>query len=378
MRRCAALLLLLTAPLASQTTWIVDASGGPGAQFTDIQAAVDAAADGDRILVRAGSYAPFQIDGKGLAVLGEDNVLLRGTGQLHVSNTAPGQDVVLTDLDLDASPPIFSNHGATLCRGRLLMERVTLRLAGSSTRFEGCADLRFSELETQAGIAVTNSTATITDSRLLAGVLTLFPPPALQVSDSRVTISNSSVSGQSQFNRAGPSSAIAMSGASVLTLTDDGTHLIAAGGSQAGPYSGISGSGTVVRDPNVTIQGSSGGPAVDLGIQEIVRAIPCLSVRPEPARSTIELALTGATGEAYAVFFGLPAAPFELPGIGGTIGIGAPLASFLGVFGGGPVQQTYGIGPGLPPGFQLCWQAIASDSGERWHVSAPATYARTR
>ena len=65
-------------------------------------------------------------------------------------------------------------------------------------------------------------------------------------------------------------------------------------------------------------------------------------------------------------------------GIGGTIGLGTPLASFLGVFGPGPVQQTYGIAPGLPPGFQLCWQAIASDSGSAWHVSAPATYARTR
>jgi len=49
--------------------WVVDAAGG--GDFTDIQPAVDAAASGDLVLVRAGDYTGFEICGKGLTIVGE-------------------------------------------------------------------------------------------------------------------------------------------------------------------------------------------------------------------------------------------------------------------------------------------------------------------
>ena len=51
----AALLLLLP------QIWIVDAAGGPGVHFTDLPSAIAAAADGDTLLVRAGSYSSFEV-----------------------------------------------------------------------------------------------------------------------------------------------------------------------------------------------------------------------------------------------------------------------------------------------------------------------------
>src|SRR5262245_7589106 len=61
----------------AQSTWIVDIHDGPGANFHDLPAAVAAAADGDRLLVRgappavpADLYSPFGIDGKGLTIIG--------------------------------------------------------------------------------------------------------------------------------------------------------------------------------------------------------------------------------------------------------------------------------------------------------------------
>src|SRR4029077_1951436 len=41
------------------TIWIVDSANGPGAHFTDLPAAIAAAASGDTLVVRAGAYMPF-------------------------------------------------------------------------------------------------------------------------------------------------------------------------------------------------------------------------------------------------------------------------------------------------------------------------------
>ncbi len=64
-------MLLSLAMLVLPTIWIVDAANGPGTNFTDLPAAVAAAAHGDTILVRAGAYSAFQVSGKALAIRGE-------------------------------------------------------------------------------------------------------------------------------------------------------------------------------------------------------------------------------------------------------------------------------------------------------------------
>jgi hypothetical protein len=52
------------------TIWIVDAANGPGTSFTDLPPAIAAAATGDTILVRAGSYSAFNVAGKALTIRG--------------------------------------------------------------------------------------------------------------------------------------------------------------------------------------------------------------------------------------------------------------------------------------------------------------------
>src|SRR5262245_50640672 len=52
------------------TIWIVDASNGPGTSFTNLPPAVAAAASGDTILVRDGSYSAFTVSGKALTIRG--------------------------------------------------------------------------------------------------------------------------------------------------------------------------------------------------------------------------------------------------------------------------------------------------------------------
>ena len=67
MKTLVAACLLLLAPASRAATWIVDAAGG--GQFTSIQAAIDAAAPGDVLLVQSGFYQAFTLD-KDLSILG--------------------------------------------------------------------------------------------------------------------------------------------------------------------------------------------------------------------------------------------------------------------------------------------------------------------
>jgi hypothetical protein len=72
---CSALVLGLIAALAPALTaqgrvWVVD-DGPLAADFSALQPAVDAAAEGDILLVMPGNYASFKITGKSLTVTAE-------------------------------------------------------------------------------------------------------------------------------------------------------------------------------------------------------------------------------------------------------------------------------------------------------------------
>ena len=94
--RVAITLALASFPAAARAeVLVVDADGS--ADFTTLQAAIDAARDGDLILVRHGDYGAAKIVGKGLhlAVLGDDVVT---SGDVELRNLAPGQTVLLSGL----------------------------------------------------------------------------------------------------------------------------------------------------------------------------------------------------------------------------------------------------------------------------------------
>jgi hypothetical protein len=95
----APLLLLAGRAEARGTVWVVDPGGG--GDFTTIQAAVDAASSGDQILVRAGSYPPFTIDGKALAVRAEVVHGPRVDQGAVVRNVPAGLQVELAGLRLN-------------------------------------------------------------------------------------------------------------------------------------------------------------------------------------------------------------------------------------------------------------------------------------
>lgn len=97
-RRCAAVsasLLAVALPaLAQGQLWIVDQAAGPGHDFTELQPAIDAAAGGDTILVRAGAYGNGAIDGKALVVAVEPGAVVN-VESFAVRNLQAVQEVVI-------------------------------------------------------------------------------------------------------------------------------------------------------------------------------------------------------------------------------------------------------------------------------------------
>jgi hypothetical protein len=75
---------------------VVDASGG--GNFTAIQPAVDAANDGDVILVKSGTYAWFAVGNKALAIVGDAGSSVHVDGSVRVQNLAAGKTVVIENV----------------------------------------------------------------------------------------------------------------------------------------------------------------------------------------------------------------------------------------------------------------------------------------
>lgn len=84
--RAVACFFLLASPSAALggNVVVVDASGG--GSYTQIQPAIDAVNNGDKILVKTGTYAPFTVDDKDLAVLADYGADMHVTGTVRVRN----------------------------------------------------------------------------------------------------------------------------------------------------------------------------------------------------------------------------------------------------------------------------------------------------
>ena len=103
------LLGLFTSPALAGGVRIVTAAGE--LNFSEIQQAVDAAAEGDVLLVAEGSYGGFAVDGKSLSVFAVPGADVRVACSVHIRNLAAGQTVVLAGLQVVSSLGGCGNNG---------------------------------------------------------------------------------------------------------------------------------------------------------------------------------------------------------------------------------------------------------------------------
>ena len=126
----AATLAVLCSSAAAQRVWVVAPLVGPGVDFTIIQSAVSAAADGDTILVRAGTYATAEVRTKALVLVGENATLQSPTGNftLVIEGTRADQSVVVRGFAVNT---IGRALDVTNCSGPVLIDS-SMKLYASS------------------------------------------------------------------------------------------------------------------------------------------------------------------------------------------------------------------------------------------------------
>ncbi|MFO0983743.1 MAG: hypothetical protein U1E76_18765 [Planctomycetota bacterium] len=147
--------------------------GGGGADFNDIQPAIDAARNGDLIFVRPGSYRNFVL-AKGLTIRATGNdVFVSGVNQdvdTFVGNIGSGKRAVLSGLTFGGGTLYFTNSTGELIGEDLLVLRTVV---------SNCGNVSFTGL--------TNSD----DSNYCPAVL-----PTVSISSSTVRVSLATIHGQ--------------------------------------------------------------------------------------------------------------------------------------------------------------------------------------
>ena len=230
----AASFLWLAGALSAQgAVHIVDDDGGAGVAFTEIQPAIDAAAPGDVIVVRAGSYDGFQMFGKPLEVLGE------GMDQVTV-----GVDPATLPVRIEGMPP---GNGAALSGLRILADGPPpLELLNNQGRVS-LVDLHVSPPPfgpQSSGLAIASSELVLLQSSFFSlsgsGVS---PSPAIQAVDSTLWIMDTEIWGAnggswSSCEPSGPAGAPGISLTdSVLYLADSRIYGGSGGTYYCGPWS---------------------------------------------------------------------------------------------------------------------------------------------
>lgn len=300
--------LLASPGIDAQTTWVVDASGGPGSNFAQIQPALNAAADGDTILVRAGSYPEFALStAKGVMIAGEPGVVVGTVGGVGftLSKLRAGKTFVMRNLSFTVGATRLQ---FTDCAGQVYLEEVDMSQATVSNSFvvENCAQVCMTQV-TASGLPamiVSDSNVVLVDCRISA-VPWATSYPALTLTNSELTIVDSTLTGGSSAIFT-PAPAIQM-GSGTLTLAGRSTSVSAGTSPLPSPTSAVHATtGQVFVDPAVVLV-SQGGAATIAGGATVATG-PVASVHADGLRSlgTWQLDLHAPTGSAFCLFVSLP------------------------------------------------------------------------
>jgi hypothetical protein len=136
--RCVLVLAVSSNLVAHAAVLVVDPANGP---FLTIQSAVNAAADGDLVLIESGMYAGFNIDGKGVSVIVDVDANAQINGQIVVRNLPAAASLALSRLLVQGPNAQGPENGAAVrvldCAGHVRIEVCTLR-GGNGGSLSGC------------------------------------------------------------------------------------------------------------------------------------------------------------------------------------------------------------------------------------------------
>lgn len=364
-----ALALMLAATSPGQNTWIVDANGGPGTNFRDLQPAVTTAAPGDRILVRAGSYNTVGVT-KPLSILGEPGAVVAGgfVFGLTIQGIPAGATLAVRGLQITT---VSLGMAVTVadCAGTVLLENLTF-----STRLHGSAfaDLRLVQCTT-GPIDVQNATIALEDCDVSSPNIRS-TTGSLLATDSQVVISRCHIQGSPGIVNYPGGPAITLS-RSLAVILGDGSGALAAGPSTV-PTPAIDGTGVLLRDPNAVILPNLGAPPVAATIAATVLRMPSVSATGSAIGGTVQVDLFAAPADSYFLFVGSLAPPTFIPGVVGALWVRDAVVVLNGIVG---ASQRVNLAVPVPPvsaliGLSFCWQGLTIAAQGPAGLSNPASY----
>jgi hypothetical protein len=314
--------------VSAQRVWIVDRSNGPGADFTDLPPALEAAADGDTIVVRQGVYANA-VTSRSVTLLGV------GTPMLSTTSVGPsGEQRALLVHGLPAGGT-FSMRGFRLnqgaaagsitaeirdCSGHVVLADVSTSssaVLGAALLVVRSRDVTLNQCYSTGGMRGEDSSIALRDSRffgepatLRSGSLFNIAYPALRAARCDLSICAGTFQGGSGFEGLTPD-ASAMELEACATRISTGWQLsLRTGVNTAAPEFVVSANlGTIDLDASIPL--SIGGT-----VAVTRRWIPSMHALPATIGSVLPLELFAEPGSAYQIFLGLLGAPIPLPPFG--------------------------------------------------------------
>ena len=374
-RKLAALVLLIggLTRLAQAGVLVVDSANGPGTDHEFLWQALDAARDGDVLLVRPGFYEVFNtVDGRSLTLVADgEGVNLAGT--LTVRHLAPAQRVVLRGLSFGypGSVELYDNDGV------VLVEDCSI-LADQQT---GAGQY--------AGLLAVDSRLVVSRSFVAGSLNYAFhetpPTPGLQAVGSEVVLSDSMIvggDGTDPYSASVPGAAgLSLTGSTVTAL---GTTVLGGNGDTASGGAGLVASVSALRLLASSVSGGGGSPPGEAQLLDgasTVLALPgaahsLSAASPLREGELLALALQGPAGQPVWVAWSL--APGWTPTAGGfVLAVGVPFQLVpLGRIGPGGALTLSATVPALPAALSaldLFVQELYADAGNGLKVCGPVT-----
>ncbi|MBI3817745.1 MAG: hypothetical protein HY286_03555 [Planctomycetes bacterium] len=392
--RISVLFFLFATSASAQAVYVVAPVPGPGVFSTDIQPAINAAVNGDLVLVKAGAYSGFTIDAKGVSVVADAGANVVANGLVFVSNISASQSTLLQGLTLkgDTSSPaviLLNNPGAIWIE--------SCNVTGSTQNPSGLVGVQISTCP-----SVVIQRCVMTGGSGITGGTTCKGAPGLHVANSTVTVGDSTCSGGSGATplTTGPNAGLGAAGMRVLSSTTvfaSGTTFKGGNGAPpalpqfpgGSPGSGISTDGAVTS-LECTITSGHGSPnfpppppVVTFGSGSY-QALPGVArhfATTSPVREgqTTTITAGGVAGELTGFLFSTSPGPVELmlPFEGTLVLPGGNADWFaLGAIPAGGTLSTPVVVPNLPPTVQstIFWcQSVSFDAQFSYILIGPAS-----
>ncbi len=383
--------LLALAPLAAQSTWVVDADGRPGAHFADLPAAVAAAQTGDTLLVRAASfpYTAFATD-KGLRVLGLGDPVLyapRWVPVCRVTNLPATATFVIDGFHV---PPessfevvLAANAGLVVLSHLRALESCNCGpgvIIPAGFAIQDCAQVVVDSCENfgKPAIDVVRSEVAITRSRLGMNAIGIGWGNCLHVDGGRVDVAESELDASLAMDVQGNAQPAVRLRAGRLRVGATNASYVQGstirGMAFLQPAIEVSG-GDLELDLDVRLNPFAGGgiPLRMLGGTLTVRQTAMAVARSAAIGGVLSADAITTARAPVVLFAGLPTSPTPTAPFG-TLWLD-PSASFVLGFGTAPasgiVSGAVALPVGLPPGLIVSLQCVA-DLGAGLELSSPS------